>query len=215
MRTIVLLLVIAGCSSTPGPRPSGPPASPAPSVTTNAAAIAKARADSIRYPYTEADVHFMTMMIGHHAQAVQISKWALTHGANPAVVRLAERVINAQQDEITTMQQWLLDRQKPVPGLNDTGHAHHMNMPGMLTAEQLAQLDAARGTEFDRLFLTFMIQHHKGAVEMVRQLFTTSGAAQDLLVFKFANDVQVDQTTEVARMEQMLAALTSQPRNQP
>lgn len=215
MRTVLLLVVVAGCSTAPAPAPVSPTASPAPSVTTNAAAIEKARTDSVRYPYTEADVHFMTMMIGHHSQAVQISKWALTHGASAAVVRLAERVINAQQDEITTMQQWLLDRQKPVPGMNDAGHAHHMNMPGMLTAEQLAQLNAARGGEFDKLFLTFMIQHHKGAVEMVKQLFATSGAAQDLLVFKFANDVQVDQTTEVARMEQMLAALSSQPRNQP
>ena len=215
MRTILFVAVLAGCSTAPAAGPISPTASPAPSVTTNAAAIEKARADSVRYPYTEADVHFMTMMIGHHSQAVQISKWALTHGASPAVVRLAERVINAQQDEITTMQQWLLDRQKPVPGINDAGHAHHMNMPGMLTAAQLTQLEAARGGEFDKLFLTFMIQHHKGAVAMVKQLFATSGAAQDLLVFKFANDVQVDQTTEVARMEQMLAALTSQPRNQP
>jgi uncharacterized protein (DUF305 family) len=215
MRAIILLAVVAGCSSAPAPGPGSPPASPAPSVTTHAAAIEKARADSLRYPYTEADVRFMTMMIGHHSQAVQMSKWALTRAASPAVVRLAERVINAQQDEITTMQQWLLDRQKSVPGVNDTGHAHHMNMPGMLTAAQLTQLEATRGGEFDRLFLTFMIQHHKGAVEMVKQLFTTAGAAQDLLVFKFANDVQVDQTTEVARMEQMLAALTSQPRNQP
>ena len=213
MKYLVLLVALAGCATAP---PAGvpAPASPAPTVTTNAAAIAKARADSARYPYTEADVHFMTMMIGHHSQAVQISKWALTHGANAAVVRLAERVINAQQDEITIMQQWLLDRQKPVPGLGDASHTHHMQMPGMLSEAQLQQLDAARGAEFDRLFLTFMIQHHKGAVEMVAQLFRTGGAAQDLLVFKFANDVQVDQTTEVARMEQMLATLTSQPRNQ-
>jgi uncharacterized protein (DUF305 family) len=79
-------------------------------------------------------------------------------------------------------------------------------MPGMLTPEQMAQLDQARDTDFDRLFLTFMIQHHKGATSMVRDLFGTPGAAQDETVFKFANDVNVDQTTEIARMEQLLAA---------
>jgi uncharacterized protein (DUF305 family) len=81
-----------------------------------------------------------------------------------------------------------------------------MLMPGMLTPEQMKQLDAARGTEFDRLFLTFMIQHHKGAVAMVAQLFGTYGAGQDELTFKFASDVNVDQTTEIARMQRMLVA---------
>ena len=215
MRVLLLALVVAAaCSSAPPPEPPTP-ASPGPPVTTNPAAIEKARADSARYPYTEADVQFMTNMIGHHAQAVHIAQWAPTHGASPALLRLAERVVNAQVDEITIMQQWLIDRQKPVPGLRDGGHSHHAHMPGMLTEEQLKQLDAARGAEFDRLFLTLMIQHHKGAVEMVTKLFATGGAAQDLLVFKFANDVQVDQTTEVARMEQMLAGLPSQQRNQP
>ena len=213
MRAILILALAAGCR-TAAPPPAPAPASTGLTVTTNAAAIEKARADSARYPYTDADVEFMTKMIGHHAQAVQIARWALTHGANPAVVRLAERVINAQVDEITIMQQWLLDRQKPVPGLGgDADHTHHMQMPGMLSQAQLQQLNAARGPEFDRLFLTLMIQHHKGAVEMVRKLFGTGGAAQDLLVFKFANDVQVDQTTEVARMEQMLANLPSLQRN--
>jgi uncharacterized protein (DUF305 family) len=202
----VWLLVGLGACSSAAATTSVPAPNPAPpSVRTNAEAIARARADSARLPYTEADVHFMSMMIGHHAQAVKIAGWAPTHGANPSVQRLAERVVNAQQDEIVTMQQWLADRQKPVPGIHDD-HAHHQ-MPGMLTAEQLAQLDRARGAEFDRLFLTLMIQHHRGAVAMVKQLFNTTGAAQDQLVFKFASDVQVDQTTEVARMEQMLANL--------
>jgi uncharacterized protein (DUF305 family) len=84
---------------------------------------------------------------------------------------------------------------------------HEMLMPGMLTPAQMQQLDQARGPEFDRLFLTFMIQHHRGAVTMVNDLFGTPGAARDETVFKFANDVNVDQTTEVARMERMLAAL--------
>jgi len=87
------------------------------------------------------------------------------------------------------------------------GGAHMMLMPGMLTQAQMKELDQAKGSEFDRLFLTFMIQHHRGAVSMVQDLFGTYGAAQDETVFKFANDVNVDQSTEIARMQTMLAAL--------
>jgi uncharacterized protein (DUF305 family) len=131
---------------------------------------------------------------------------------------LAERIASGQQDEIVTMQQWLRDRGKPVPEAKAAGmkmmmNGHEMLMPGMLTQQQLEQLDRARGPEFDRLFLNFMIQHHRGAVAMVKQLFGTNGAAQDETVFKFANDVSVDQSTEVARMERMLAALPSGQRS--
>ena len=177
-------------------------------MTTNPVAIERARADSARYPYTAADVRFMTNMVAHHAQAVHVSRWAATHGASPAVQRLAERIINAQEDEIRAIQQWLIDRQKPVPTANP--HAHHHQMPGMLTMAQMHQLEAARGAEFDRLFLTLMIEHHRGAVAMVKELFESPGGAQDLTVFKFANDVQVDQSTEIARMEQMLASMNTQ-----
>ena len=86
-----------------------------------------------------------------------------------------------------------------------------MLMPGMLTEEQMKQLDEARGSEFDRLFLTLMIQHHRGAVSMVETLLGTYGAGQDEIVFKFASDVNIDQTTEIARMEKMLAALITTP----
>lgn len=175
------------------------------------AAIAQARADSVRHPYTEADVRFMQGMIGHHAQAIVMARWAPTHDANPSVRTLAERIINAQQDEILTMQTWLGNRQQTVPDpkvtdMNMTMHGseHEMLMPGMLTEAQMKQLDAARGPQFDRLFLTFMIQHHSGAVTMVKDLFATYAAGQDELVFKFASDVNVDQTTEIARMQRML-----------
>jgi uncharacterized protein (DUF305 family) len=178
------------------------------------AAIARARQDSLRRPYTAADVHFMSGMIGHHAQAIVMAGWAPTHGASTSVRTLCERIINAQTDEIATMQQWLRDRQLPVPEASAKGMKmvmdgveHVMLMPGMLTEDQMKQLDAAKGKEFDRLFLTFMIQHHRGAVEMVKELFGSYGAAQDDLVFKFASDVQVDQTTEIARMQRMLVAI--------
>jgi uncharacterized protein (DUF305 family) len=166
------------------------------------------------YQWTPADAHFMSAMIHHHAQAIVMARMAPTHGASEQIRTLAGRIINAQQDEIRTMQQWLRDRGQPVPEatpgpmkMNMDGMEHEMLMPGMLTDEQLARLDAARGQEFDRLFLTFMMQHHRGATQMVQELFGTEGAGQDEAVFKFASDVNVDQATEIARMERMLAAL--------
>ena len=151
---------------------------PATTVQPNPAGVAQAKADSVRHPYTQADVQFMYNMIGHHAQAVVMSNWAPTHDASPSVRVLAERIINAQQDEIGTMQRWLRDRLKPVPEASGIGKMmmngveHDMLMPGMLTDDQMKQLDAARGKEFDRLFLTFMLQHHRGAVTMVKELST-------------------------------------------
>jgi uncharacterized protein (DUF305 family) len=158
----------------------------------------------------------MSHMIAHHAQALVMAAWVPSHGANSSVRTLAERIINGQQDEIVSMQRWLRDRGQPVPEASAAGMKMHMHgaghdmlMPGMLTEAQMHQLDQANGPEFDRLFLTFMIQHHRGAVTMVKDLFGTNGAAQDEKVFKFANDVNVDQSTEIARMERMLAALQS------
>ncbi len=221
MAAVVLAAAIAGCShsTTAGAVHTSPsPASGAPVSSSDLDAIAKARADSARYPYTAADVHFMSGMIAHHAQAIKMARWAPSHGAGPSVQTLCDRIINAQQDEIVTMQRWLRDRRQPVPEASPDGMrmmmgdmSHVMLMPGMLTPEQMQQLDAARGKEFDRLFLTFMIQHHQGAVAMVKELFGTYGAGQDELVFKFASDVNIDQTTEIARMEQMLTALILSP----
>jgi len=166
-----------------------------------------------QHAYTAADIHFMGGMIGHHAQAIVMAQWAPTHGASPAIQTLAGRIINAQRDEIAAMEKWLRDRRQPLPKtsahgimMNMNGVEHEMTMPGMLTDAQLKELDAARGNEFDRLFLTFMIQHHKGAVTMVQQLFDTNGAAQDISVYKLASDVFADQTTEIERMQKMLAS---------
>lgn len=163
---------------------------------------------------TEADVHFMTGMIPHHAQAVRIAGLAPSHGARADVRALAARIVVAQQDEIALVQTWLRDHRLPVPDataarmhMSMNGMEHAMLMPGMLTDAQLARLDAARGTEFDRLFLEAMIRHHHGAVEMVDQLFHANGAGQDETVFRFASDVYADQTTEIDRMQTMLATL--------
>jgi uncharacterized protein (DUF305 family) len=181
-------------------------------------AIARAKADSLRYPYTEADIRFMTGMVHHHAQAIKMARWAPTHDASPAVLRLCDRIINAQTDEIALISRWLEDRKQPVPEPNAEGMKmsmggddHVMLMPGMLNEAQMKELDAARGADFDRLFLTFMIQHHRGAVSMVKELFEARGAGQDESVFKFASDVNVDQTTEINRMLLMLLELGAKP----
>ena len=183
-----------------------------PAVQADPGAIARAKADSARYPYTAADIRFMSGMISHHAPAIVMARWAPSHNAGASVQRLAERIINAQQDEIRLMQHWLADRNQPVPEPGPDGvvrsHAgHEMLMPGMLIREQMRELDQAKGKEFDRLFLTFMIQHHRGAVVMVTELFETEGAGRDLTAFKLATDISVDQTTEIRRMQRMLADL--------
>jgi uncharacterized protein (DUF305 family) len=217
---LALVLGLVGCASA---RPAG-----SGFVMGQEGATARARADSLRYPYTKADIDFMSGMIHHHAQAIAMSRWAPTRGASPSVQRLTARIINAQTDEINLMQTWLKDRNQTVPVVDSAGNvtmgggAHSMAghdmsnmagmagmgampaMPGMLTDTQMKELEASRGPEFDRLFLTYMIQHHKGAVSMVRTLFGAQGAGQDETIFKFAADVEVDQSTEIRRMLTMM-----------
>src|SRR6186997_1423572 len=171
-----------------------------------------------QYPYTDADVEFMSGMIPHHAQAVIMAGWAPTRGARQDVAVLCERIVVGQGDEIATMQQWLRDRGQPVPDARATKHKmkmngmeHEMLMPGMMTDEQMAALDKARGPEFDRLFLEGMIRHHQGAIDMVEVLFNSYGAAQDELIYKFASDVQADQSIEIDVMRKMLE-VGSRPR---
>lgn len=204
---VAALFALSACAGSRVPEPA-----PRPSTMGHEAAVARARADSLRYPYTAADIDFMSNMIHHHAQAIVMAKMIPTHGASAAVQRLGERIINAQEDEISIMQSWLRNRLQPVPEPDTqgmmSGHGEHGGqahvMPGMLTDEQMKQLDAARGEEFDHLFLRFMIEHHRGAVAMVRTLFESRGAGQDEAIFKFASDVEVDQSTEIRRMLQML-----------
>lgn len=200
--TLLLVFAAAGCASASRQGVGSP------LVSRNPAVAARMVHD--------ADVEFMSGMIPHHAQAVKIARWAATHGAGGPVARLCERIVVAQADEIALMQTWLRDRRRPFPTDTATMHVmqmggmtHRMLMPGMLTDEELRQLDAARSTEFDRLFLTFMIRHHDGAIQMVDKLFGTAGAGQDETVFRFASDVYADQTTEIAVMTRMLASLPS------
>ena len=165
-------------------------------------------------PFSDADVEFMSGMIPHHAQAVVMAGWAPSHGARPDVAVLCERIVVAQRDEIAMMRQWLADRGQEVPDATSTRHkmtmsgvTHEMLMPGMLTDEEMAALDRARGPDFDRLFLTGMIKHHQGAIDMVDKLFKAYGAAQDETIYKFASDVYADQSIEIDRMHEMLGSL--------
>jgi uncharacterized protein (DUF305 family) len=189
-------------------------------IRTDSAALAKARADSVRHPYTKADIDFANGMILHHAQAVRIANWCPSHGASADVLTLCARIINAQIDEIHRMQQWLVDRRQPISTPDTSGaksamadmpgmHGMHSDstMPGMLTTAGLDSLDAARGRAFDRLFLSSMIHHHQGAVAMVNRLYGTRGAGQDDIIFKLASDISADQTTEIARMQRLLATI--------
>ncbi|MEP7344953.1 MAG: DUF305 domain-containing protein [Gemmatimonadaceae bacterium] len=209
--TLVAVAVMGGCSGASRAPMQTAAASPA-SGQVFLSPAERAKADSGRPPYTAADVYFMSGMIGHHAQAVLMAGWAPSHGASQSVRILCERIVVGQRDEITFMQRWLRDRRETVPDADAThdmmpGMDHSKLMPGMLTADELTALDRARGTEFDRLFLGYMIKHHQGALTMVDQLFGSNGAGQDDAIFKFASDVSADQSTEIERMGLMLSAL--------
>jgi uncharacterized protein (DUF305 family) len=206
-------MALLGMACSHGTGSAAPAPAPAASSGSQAAAPpVKPASDSIRQRYTAADVHFMTGMIGHHAQAVLMAGWAPSHGASASLTALCERIVVGQNDEIATMQRWLRERGQSVPEADAShdmmpGMSHSMMMPGMLTPEQLTQLDKSQGVDFDRNFLTFMIQHHQGALTMVQQLYASPGAAQDDQVFKFTSDMSADQTIEIERMTKMLAAL--------
>jgi uncharacterized protein (DUF305 family) len=183
--------------------------SPPPSQAANSPAAAHAMPMApVKIPagavFTEADVRFMQGMIAHHAQAIYMSRMASGHGASPHLLKFAQKIDQSQIVEIRLMQDWLRANGQEAP---DTSSWRSMQMPGMLTADQLKQLDASKGTEFDRQFLVLMIQHHNGALKMVSDLFATPQAAQDVDVSVFANDVQAVQTAEIGTMQQMLGTL--------
>lgn len=179
------------------------------SPTRPAAAAARAK------DHVDADVHFMRGMIHHHQQALEMAAMAPTHSSNERLQLLARKIDLSQRDEIAAMKRWLEDRKIPVAD----EHAHHgahaasaadaTHMPGMLSPEQMARLDRARGPEFDRLFLEFMIQHHLGALQMVKELYEAPGAGQEPVLFQFASDVDADQRAEIDLMQRLLDTLPS------
>ena len=169
------------------------------------------RPDLVREPYSAADVEFIQGMIPHHAQAVLMAGWAGSHGAQQDVRILCDRIVVGQRDEIEWMRNWLRDRGETVPAANATHHRmkmngveHDMLMPGMLSPEEMARLDKARGADWDRLFLQGMIGHHEGALKMVDDLYNAHGAMQGDDVFKFVSDIYADQTIEIEFMKKML-----------
>lgn len=199
-------LILAGCgAASPAPATSAAPVADPASTAADTAGLGRS------LPYTGADSLFMSGMIGHHSQAIAMARLVPARGASEQVRILADRVIASQLDEIAAMQDWLRQRRLPVPDA-ESSHEHMTHgmvapMPGMLTAAQMAELEAARGADFDRLFVTLMIQHHQGAIVMVERLFQAPGAAQGGIVFRFASDVHADQSAEIARMVRMLRTL--------
>ena len=177
--------------------------------------------------FTDADVAFMQGMIHHHAQALEMTALIPERTQTSAIRQMGLRMEISQKDEIGLMERWLRDRDLEVPewrqvvpgmegaaGMDHAGMDHgamdhgmdHSMMPGMLSPEQMAQLEAARGRDFDRLFLQLMIQHHEGALTMVRDLYNSPGAAQESIVYHFASEVDADQGIEIRRMRELLEA---------
>jgi uncharacterized protein (DUF305 family) len=199
----VFALALAACHR--GTGASAPPIlQPGAPGEPNRTLAAREAVDLSHVQYTPADVRFMQGMIGHHAQALEMAALLPARTASDDLRKLALRIDVSQADEIKMMEQWLRVRGEAVPD----AHAHHAGgaplMPGMLTPAEMARLADARGTEFDRLFLEFMIKHHEGALRMVEDLFATRGAGQDVEVFSFASDVDADQRMEIDRMAAML-----------
>jgi uncharacterized protein (DUF305 family) len=164
-------------------------------------------------PASPADVEFMQGMLFHHAQAVEMTAMIATHTQNKDLRSLGARISSSQSDEIKFMKRWLAARgespAKEIPAMPgmDMSHANKPLMPGMLTPEQMQALQNAKDADFDRLFLTGMIQHHQGALTMVKDLFDTAGAGQDAELFDFATDADNTQRAEIRIMEAMLNKL--------
>ncbi len=169
------------------------------------------------------DIDFMQGMIHHHQQAVEMTAWIPTHTKNKALQKLGQRISISQTDEIRMMRSWLTDRGLAVPMPHDMSHMDHSApgtmdmsmmapMPGMLTAQQMKDLEAARGDKFDYLFLTGMIQHHKGALTMVEDLYAYPATAQDNILYDFVTDVDNTQSAEIKIMQSMVDKGKYQPK---
>lgn len=167
-------------------------------------------------PVSAADIAFMQGMIVHHAQAVEMTALIESRTGNRDVRSLGARISHSQAEEIRFMKRWLVSRGQPIePAMSGMDHHMHMShasgalMPGMLTPEQMEALRKAKGEEFDRLFLAGMIQHHGGALDMVKDLFDSAGSGQDAELFNFATDVDSGQRSEIRIMQSMLEKIPS------
>lgn len=235
LATAAALLVIAACGGSAGTADPAPAPAPAPDSGPRVVQAGAPGEETQAYQggsladlegaaYTEADVAFMQGMIHHHAQALEMTALIPDRTTTPAIHQMALRMEISQGDEIAIMERWLRDRGLDVPewrpsaagehmghaGMDHAAMGHDMDegmMPGMLTPEQMARLEAVEGRAFDRLFLELMIQHHEGALAMVRDLYNSPGAAQESIVYHFASEVDADQDIEIRRMRQILDTL--------
>lgn len=204
LSVLVAAVMLNACHARgqPGPQIVQPGAPGEPSRVIDA----RRASDLSRIQPTAADVAFMQGMIGHHAQALEMTDLLSSRTASEDMRKLAQRIDVSQSDEIKMMQEWLTRHGAALPD----PHAHHMAgarlMPGMLTADEMSRLAAAKGLTFDRLFLELMIKHHDGALTMVKELLATPGAGQESDIFAFASDVEADQRMEIDRMRAMLMA---------
>ncbi len=200
---LLVVLVTAGCRSAGGGTASTPIVQPGAPGESNRVLTPAAASDLSKVQATPADVKFMQGMIGHHAQAIEMTDLIASRTSREQMKLLGQRIAVSQADEMNMMRTWLKARGQEVPA----EHAHHMPggmMPGMLTPEQMAELTAATGEAFDKLFLRYMIQHHEGALAMVDDLFKTPGAGQEGDINAFAADVDSDQRMEIDRMRALL-----------
>ena len=204
---LMLALGLTACTTgNDSPAPTGPVVQLGAPGEQNRTLSPEEAAEIEQPEHTDADIAFMQMMIEHHDQAVTMTEWVEERTTDRDLRLLAERMRISQEDEIDFMVGWLQERGTPLQG----DHADHSAgmMPGMLTEEQLDELEAATGEDFERLFLQYMIQHHTGALEMVADL-RAAGGGMEISVSRFANDVEGDQGIEISRMQQMLAELGS------
>ncbi len=173
---------------------------------------AEQASDLAAIQYAAADVMFLQGMISHHAQAMEMAELVESRSTREVMDLLAQRISLSQDDEIAMMQGWLSERDLAVPGA-DAHHAVGFElMPGMLSDEQMAELEQAQGAEFDSLFLNTMIEHHLGAIEMVENLLDQRGSAQEPVLYAFTSDITSDQNSEIERMDAMLAGFSPDPR---
>jgi len=210
----VALAALTACASATVPQAAPAPSAAARTVQPGAPGAATRvltgpQADSLVTPkHTAADIAFMTGMIAHHQQALVMTALVADRTTARDIRLLALRIELSQTDEINLMKSWLRTRGEPVPGEGEhAGHDMHEGhlMPGMLSPEQIATLQTARGTEFEKRFLEYMIQHHEGAITMVAELFSSPGGGQGSEIYGFAADVDSDQQMEIARMRRLLA----------
>jgi len=209
--TAVLLVaaLTAGCrTAAPSAGESRPPiVQPGAPGEPSRVISAEKASDLSKVEFIGADIKFMQGMIGHHAQAIEMVALIPTHTTRDELRLLGQRIDISQRDEIQMMQDWLAARHQLVPGVNAIHQHDAALMPGMLTDDEMRRLADAKGPEFDRLFLEGMIKHHEGALTMVKNLFATPGAGQDVAIFSFASDVDADQRMEIERMGAMLDAI--------